>query len=608
MCEEVALHNSHQSKFRIPFGAVPKGTNVNIKILLGKESNVYLYIIDFNDKIHSVKMQSLYSEGEKILYSAEINTKDMIGTLGYYFSVEMQGKKFFYGNNEKILGGIGRVYYNNPIPYQITVYENQYVPQWYKEGIIYQIFVDRFCNGNDNRSINSPKKNSFIYANWEDKPMYIMNKEGKIERWDFFGGNLTGIIKKLDYLQELGISIIYLNPIFEAASCHKYDIGDYEKIDPMFGTEEDFVELCTKAKEKNIRIILDGVFSHTGMDSKYFNKEGNYKELGAYQSKESPYYDWYRFKNFPDDYECWWGIDTQPNVEELNPSYLEYMVTGENSVISKWTKLGASGWRLDVADELPDRFIEEIKKKIRSIDKEAVLIGEVWEDASNKVSYSEKRKYLYGRELDSITNYPLRNIIIKYVSGQIKSYEFVEKVLNLCENYPNHIFCSTMNILGSHDTERILTILNNDIKLLELALIMQMTLPGVPTVYYGDEVGLEGFQDPDNRKTFPWGKENNTIKNLYVKAINLRGNNKVLLKGDFKICYFCEYIIGYERNYEGFKILVLINSSDKDEVIYDEEVLKGKFLDATKVNRLIAEVIQLPLVVKAKGYLVLQEI
>ena len=412
--------------------------------------------------------------------------------------------------------------------------------------------------------------------------MYIRGAHGEIARWDFYGGNLRGVIEKIPYLSELGITIIYFNPIFESVSCHKYDVGDYEKIDRMLGSEEDFKELCIKAKKNGIRVILDGVFSHTGENSKYFNKFGNYDSVGAYQSKESKYYNWYRFFDFPDGYECWWGFKNQPNVDELNPGYLNYIVTGEDSIVARWLKMGASGWRLDVADELPDDFIELLKKRMKEVNKDSVLIGEVWEDASNKVSYSEQRRYLYGKELDSVTNYPLRDNIIRFTKGEIGSDQFVNRVKSIYENYPLDNFYSNMNLLGNHDTERIFTVLNEDEKLLEFAVAIQMFFPGVPLVYYGDEVGLSGGKDPYNRKAYPWGKENKEILNMYKRIIRFRNDNEVLKKGSFEIEDNNEVVV-IKREYKNKVIIILLNNLDEDKNIRIKEV-SNKGLTDTNDN------------------------
>ncbi|MDS0528485.1 glycoside hydrolase family 13 protein [Clostridium sp. SHJSY1] len=606
---DFAFHNSHKDQYRSPFGAVPIGTKINLKILVDKGVEVYLNLINFSGEKSFIKMNWEGDSGNRALFSTRLDTSRLIGMNRYYFSLKKDERYFYYGNNEYVLGGEGRVYHENPIPYQITVYEESYIPEWFQEGIIYQIFADRFCNGNKDGRINSRKENSFIYSSWNDEPMYIKDSKGNVLRWDFYGGNLQGVIEKLQYLEDLGVTILYFNPIFESASCHKYDVGDYEKIDSMLGSEEDFKELCIKAKEHGIKVILDGVFSHIGADSKYFNKFGNYNTVGAYQSKESPYYSWFRFKDYPDSYDCWWGFDNQPNVDELNPSYLNYIVTGENSIVAKWIKLGASGWRLDVADELPDKFIKMLKKRIREVDGESILVGEVWEDASNKVSYSERREYLFGKELDSVTNYPLRDYILKYTKGEIGGSEFISRVYSLYENYPRDNFYNTMNLLGNHDTERLLTILDKDIELLEFATVIQMTFPGVPLIYYGDEAGLLGGRDPSNRKPYPWGKENKKVYETYKKLISLRKKNDILLKGDFNIEQGENDIVIIKRTYKNKSILIILNNSQEDKTIKIKENINYNLKDIIEQEILNKEEgKRYNVKVKNKGYKILEEI
>lgn len=500
-------------------------------------------------------------------FNIDLDTKNFYGVINYYFEIFHENNTLYYGNNEEELGGLGNLYNENPKMYQITVYKERIVPKWYKEGIIYQIFVDRFFNGNHNGSLNSSKNNTFIYGSWLDDPMYIKDEEGKIKRWDFYGGNLKGVIEKLPYIKELGVNIIYMNPIFEAESCHKYDVGDYEKIDSMFGSNDDFIELCKVADKFGIKIILDGVFSHTGANSKYFNKLGTYDEIGAYQSKDSKYYKWYRFSEYPDKYESWWGFENQPNVEELEESYVKYIINGEDSIISKWMKLGAYGWRLDVADELPDEFIRLIKAKMLEVNSDSVLIGEVWEDASKKISYSERRKYFFGEELDSVTNYPLKDSIVGFITNAIGKNDFIKRIMSLYENYPHENFYSSMNLLGNHDTERILTLLNNDVKLLKLALAIQMTLPGVPLIYYGDEAGLCGGRDPENRKPYPWENINKDILELYKKFICIRNNEDILKSGSFKFIDTFEEVLIYQRELSQSKATIIVNAIGEERTI-----------------------------------------
>lgn len=564
-------HNSQDISFRKPFGAVRVDTKVELFLeVQGNIHEVFLNVIDFNNEMIRIPMNRISIEHGKERYSTVLEL-NKIGVILYYFSFEIDGNLIYYGNNEEQLGGEGQMYYHNPKGFQITVYEESVVPDWYKRGVIYQIFVDRFYNGNENGVISNPKKNSFIYGRWDDEPMYIKDSNGDIARWDFYGGNLKGVINRLDYLKSLGVTIIYFNPIFKASSNHKYNTGDYKKIDEMFGDEKIFKELCVKAKDRGIRIILDGVFSHTGQDSVYFNKFKSEKSLGAYESKDSPYYDWYRFYNYPDDYECWWGIKDLPNVNEMNPTYLDYIIRNKESVISKWMSFGVSGWRLDVADELPDEFIELLRDRVKRENIDGVVIGEVWEDASNKVSYGVKRRYFLGKELDSVTNYPMKNAIISFLRGDINSNRFSRIILSLKENYPKENFYSLMNILGNHDTERILTSLGEK-DLIYLALIIQMTMAGVPLIYYGDEAGLTGGKDPDNRKTFPWGKEDKEIFYMYKKMVSIRNGNEELIYGDIEFINSEEDILLFRRTLNNKYLYTAINRniSETREVILPE--------------------------------------
>ena len=602
------FHDSHNLELRNPFGAVSIGNKVRIRLWTSKRCLAYINLINFYNNQIEIQMNEIgwNDSVNNWIYEVEVDTSNNIGLIYYYFRVSYYGRNIIYGNNIESLGGIGQIYFNEPISYQITIYSKKDVPSWYREGIIYQIFVDRFFNGEEEGKVLNPKKNTFIYGNWDDSPMYIKDMSGNIVRWDFYGGNLLGVKKKLKYIKSLGVSVIYFNPIFDSPSCHKYDTGDYEKIDPMFGDEEIFKDLCREAEKLGMRIILDGVFSHTGSDSKYFNKFGNYDSLGAYQSLQSPYYRWYRFNDYPKLYETWWGFSNMPNVDELNPSYLDYIIRNKNSVIEKWLKLGAGGWRLDVADELPDEFIKILKKKLKEVKSDGVLIGEVWDDASNKVSYNRKREYLFGNELDSVTNYPLRQIILDLVRNYIGSKYFIRKYLSLKENYPKEYFYSTMNMLGNHDTERVLTMLNNNVNLLKEAVVIQMTLPGVPLIYYGDEAGLTGGKDPDNRKSYPWGKENKDILEFYKKISAIRVGEEALKSGEIEFLENNNGILGYERILNSDRIIIVVNMMEKEENILIDNI-DGDILDLLdKDKEYVVENRKINILIKAHEFIILK--
>lgn len=558
-------------KNKAPFGAIKINQGVRISVEANENYNlinIKWIILKDDNKVGEV---DLVKESKKY-YQGQFNEFNETGLYFYYFEVDIDengnNKKLFYGKNHED-GNVCEYLYEELNKYQITVHEDFEIPSWYKEGIMYNIFVDRFNNGNINKKPSNPKKNSFIYANWSDTPMYIKDTNGEIIRWDFHGGNLRGIIDKLPYLSKIGVSIIYLSPIFESSSNHKYTTGDYKTIDPMFGDEEILKELIEKAKKRGINIILDGVFSHTGADSKYFNKFGNYDELGAYQSKDSKYSSWYTFNEFPDDYKCWWGIKDLPNVNELDKNYMDYIIYDEDSVINKWTSMGIKGWRLDVADELPTKFIKELRKELKKNDPQSILVGEVWEDASNKISYNERRNYFVGDQLDSVMGYPFRENIVSFLKGNITSRQLNNKFMTIKENYPKESFKANLNLISSHDVTRIKTELNYDEAKIRLAVATQMTFEGVPYIYYGDEAGLCGGTDPDNRKTYPWKNEDKDMIEFYKESINTRKKYNVLTNGDTEfIDTNDDDVFGYIRfNDNNEKILILINRSLENKKI-----------------------------------------
>ncbi len=579
-------HNSQSLFYRIPFGAVTNETEVTIRIFIsdfGIPKRIQL-VCSFKDKTEYFNMAYLQSVADGCVYEAKIPPRHDTGLIRYHFEIESNEELIYYGNNEKALGGLGKCYKTeNFNRYQITIYDKDYkTPDWWKESICYQIFPDRFYNGNENGEFLGDRSD-IIKRNWGDQPFYKAEQfGGEYLANDFFGGNLLGIEKKLPYLKELGISSIYLNPIFKAYSNHKYDTGDYKTIDPMFGTEEDFIRLTKKAESLGIRIILDGVFNHTGSNSLYFNKNGEYDSIGAYQSENSPYADWYRFFEYPNKYESWWGIETLPQIEENSESFQKYLMTDEDSVVKKWLKLGASGWRLDVVDETPDFFVKILRREIKSLSPDSVIIGEVWEDASNKVAYGEERQYFMGEELDSVMNYPLRRALISFIMGDLNADGFHAEIMRLKENYPAPSFYACLNFLSSHDTERILTVMSGKIaqnkdeqaehflsqdekslassRLLPL-IAMQMTLPGVPTIFYGDEAGIIGYRDPFCRATYPWGNEDTEILDHYKKFIKLRNENSVFSNGEFETVYKHENGYGFIRYNENDAFVVLINSA-----------------------------------------------
>lgn len=594
-------HISRESFFRSPYGAVPCESKVRVRLSVrgaGIPHSVrVIYKIEGSEE--SLRdMPYVFSVQDVSIYEAELVMPKIPCLVWYFFEVANESGIVYYGNNCENLGGKGEAFDKKPENlFQITVYDKAYkTPEWFKHSVAYQIFPDRFFNGNENGEFLG-NRDDIIKRNWGETPFYKAEQfGGQYKANDFFGGNLEGIIKKLPYLEELGITVIYLNPIFKAASNHKYDTGDYEEIDPMFGDEKTFSRLCEEAKKHGIRIILDGVFNHTGDNSKYFNKYGEYDSVGAYQSEESPYYEWFNFTKFPDEYESWWGMTTLPQVNEKSNALREYLLTGENSVIKKWIRLGASGWRLDVVDELPDFFVKELCREVKKVNPEAVIIGEVWEDASNKVAYGERREYFYGDELDSVMNYPLRNAFIDAALCRIDAKEFERRIMSISENYPKPAFDSLLNIISSHDVERITTLMggvptrhevDRDFqatfrlegealaaarKKVKLIMGLVMTMPGVPCLFYGDELGVQGYGDPFCRSCFEWDRMDEIdpgeeMRSWVKRLISLRKSADAFSVGEFKTVYAIENTYAYLRSDNEKDYMIIANFADYDSHI-----------------------------------------
>lgn len=573
--------NSRKIECKSPYGAVKCGEKLSLHFPIASWVIVdkMFVFIRLGDVSTPVEMRFEKSENGFSVYTADY-VFDVAGIYYYRFEMRNRDGVWYYGrgeNGESVCG-------ENLPEWQLTVYKSSYkTPDFAKGNIIYHIFVDRF-----NRADGVKTKRKYrLHESFSESPE-VVSADGKYYADDFFGGNFNGIREKLDYLEELGVGIIYLSPIFKAYSNHRYDTGDYLKVDELLGTEDDFKRLLDAAHEKGMKIILDGVFNHSGADSLYFNKFGTYDSLGAYQSKSSPYYDWYYFKKFPDEYACWWGCDNVPDLNKSNKDY-RALVFGKNGVVEKWQKLGADGWRLDVVDELPIDFVNLLIKKIKSVNKDALVIGEVWEDASTKVSYGELRPYLLGDQLDGTMNYPFMNAIIAYVRDGDEKF-FKDTVQSILENYPKETVYCLMNSLDTHDTVRIINALS-DVrahgwskthklgyklpdseyekakKKLYLASVLQFTLPGIPSIFYGDEAGLQGFDDPINRRPYPWGSEDKEILAHYKKLGRIRRENRAVFSGGFNMRDENGFV-AYERAGGDDEILIAVNAGADDKTLF----------------------------------------
>lgn len=541
------IHDPFSLLFRDPVGAVPAGHTLTLRARL-TGSGLFSLILVHPDG----RSEKLPAKKETEGICASLRPEET-GLYHYAFYADTDGGRCFGPAGENGGETPGSLW-------PLTVYDPAfYTPVWFRDSVCYQIFPDRFHKSENADPEKRAEKHRekqrrvFLHEDWSEEPLSEPRPgEKEYEPDDYFGGDLRGIEEKLPYLKELGIECLYLNPIFEADSNHRYNTADYGRTDPLLGTEEDLISLTEKAKEQGIGILLDGVFSHTGADSRYFDKKGTYGH-GAYHDSESPYHNWYRFDRWPDDYECWWGFKTLPNVEETDPSYGAF-IHGEEGVLAHWQAAGAKGWRLDVADELPEAFIRDIRKRVKKEDPEAVLLGEVWEDASDKEGPEGRRTYVDGQELDGCMNYPLRKAVLRFLNGEADAYECTRALLDLYTHYPRPFYEACLNLISSHDEVRALSYLSGapdryktgrkeqgafvptkealarGKKLFLAATALQMALPGVPCIYYGDEAGLTGMGDPFNRRTYPWGREDKDLLETVKRLCGLRNETAALHK------------------------------------------------------------------------------
>lgn len=562
-------------------GAVSDDQNLKFKIKLSGAKTCHLILRCDEGAETSYKMKK-YSEG----FSIALNPLEK-GL--YWYSFLADGIKI--GKGWFGFGEIGQY----TLDFELLVYDNnQSYPKDFCGGVMYQIMPDRFCKEKG----FGDSKGKRIRKDWGGTPEY-KPVNGKIKNDDFFGGNFEGIRSKLNYLKELGVTRVYLNPIFEANSNHRYDTGDYMKFDKLLGSDDDFRNLIRSGKENGIEFIIDGVFNHTGDDSVYFNKYGNYNSIGAYNSKESPYYNWFIFQDYPDKYTSWWGIDILPTINKNCIEYEEF-ITGENGVLDRCLKMGVNGVRLDVVDEIPDSFVKKITQRVKAYGNDKIVIGEVWEDATNKIAYGERRKYFQGGELDSVMNYPLKNAIIDYVVTG-KADTLYKTIREQIDNYPAHSLSCMMNILGTHDTPRIITVLGKrgnikqkreemgnealssseyelGVKGLKCASLLQYTLYGVPCIYYGDEIGMEGNKDPFNRRCFNWEGCDESLLNWYKFLGELRKKVPALKEGRLTNLKICDGVITFTRQDGESMITIAINCGDR---VYDISV-KGYEREITR--------------------------
>ena len=587
------LYDSKKTEYKTPFGTLRPEQDCTLHIHIPTEI-----------KTTAVECIVNWEDG-KLAKTFPLTLEKQVGPYDVFagtFSLAQKGLYFYYFRITTVTGAFRLFKYGDDTNmeagdcWQLSCIPADFVtPDWAKGAVIYQVFPDRFYKSGD-CDLTGKLEPYTVHKSWNEEVDWRPNEKGEVLNNDFYGGNFRGITEKMDYIASLGTEILYLNPISKSFSSHRYDTGDYKTPDPMLGTMEDFRAMCDAAHARGIKVVLDGVYSHTGSDSLYFNRKGNFPGVGAYQSKDSEFYSWYMFKEWPNRYTSWWNFDTLPTVNKSNPDFIDYIIEGEDSVVAYWLRNGADGFRLDVVDELPDEFVLKLKNRIRAIRPDALLIGEVWEDASNKCAYGVRRRYFVDGILDSAMNYPFRTAILNFVRGWDSGAALQNAVMTIAENYPPQVLCCNMNMLGTHDTPRILTALVDNfegsreqqaerflsrnqyaqaMERLVLASFLQYTLPGCPSLYYGDEAGMEGHKDPFNRRPYPWGRAEAELLEHFRRLGALRKENEALRFGDVAFFRADHQMIGFSRSYQGKTVKVYMNRGTDQWQIPNGKMLLG---------------------------------
>lgn len=602
------LFNSRNPHYKEPFGTLTEGETCTLRIQIPvycQTREVQCRILQENmSPRESIDLHLAETVAPYETWTCSFTLKEP-GLYFYYFQITTENESF------KLLRQGEDTNMESGDYWQLSsITREASVPRWAKGAVIYQVFPDRFAKAGK-CDLTGKLEPYTVHRRWNEEVHWQPTEKGEVLNNDFFGGNFKGITEKMPYIASLGVTILYLNPISKSFSNHRYDTGDYKTPDPMLGTLEDFREMCARAHEHGIRVILDGVYSHTGSDSLYFDKNGTFGGHGAYTDPQSPYVSWYQFRNYPTSYKSWWDFDTLPCIDKTNPSYMDYIIDAEDSVVAHWLNLGADGFRLDVADELPDAFILRLKRRIREIKPDALLMGEVWEDASNKVAYGQRRRYFVDGELDSVMNYPFRKAVIDFVRQRDDGKSFKETVMNVVENYPADVMACCMNLLGTHDTPRILTALMDDFEgsrgeqahrhlspgqllvakeRLRMASFLQFCLPGAPSVYYGDEAGMEGYRDPFNRRTYPWDREDRELLAHFRRLGAMRKDNPAFSGSVIEFFTASEGQLGFLRVADGEipqRVEVYVNHSGDPWEIPSGRILLGHNMETVAPDTLV---------------------
>lgn len=647
-------HDSRDPLYRTPGGAVPAGTPVLIRFRTfhNDVTAVSLRLFDLDLGVQQIIPMELaasevscYQDGleeSSCDFWQVVLNRENPNNLWYRFIVSDGSDTDYYADNTPALdGGLGATT-DDVIDqsYALMYYDPSFAtPDWARSASIYQIFPDRFRNG---RSNNDPRTGDVRYDDPVLRLQWDVLPEGYCRHYadaatncpwrfdstppdwspliegprgrDYYAGDLRGVDQQLDYLQSLGVDTIYFNPVFDAGSNHGYDTQNYYQIDPYFGNQQDWENLVKHAQQRGMRIVLDGVFNHLSSDSPIFDRYHHYPEVGACESLSSPYRSWFSFHDVPAGtgpcvgstgapnsavYDGWFGFDTIPVINKSLPEVQEYFLTGENSVSKYWLEQGASGWRLDVSGDpsFPDGYWESFRQATKSTRPDSLLISETWQKDSTLL------RILRGDRLDTTMNYRFRDAVVGLLAPQsfdakgfadsgriLAPSEFAARMESIREDYPDAVFYTLMNLLDSHDTERIRWTLTpgsetradkeiNAASVAEgkqrqrLASLIQFTVPGAPTVFYGDEVGLTGDDDPDDRRTYPWadrgGSPDQNLFSHYQTLNSLRRQNTVLVNGDFRMLLADDAAetVAYGRKTTSAAAVVIVNRGGSTQAV-----------------------------------------
>jgi glycosidase/fibronectin type 3 domain-containing protein len=641
-------HDSRDPLYRAPGGAVPAGTPVTLRLRTFHNDvtavQLRVYDLNANGQVFYA-MQPAATDVSCYQAGLENRTCDFWATtlpnaapdnLWYRFIITDGTKTAYYADNTPALDGGPGAMSDTVVDqsYALMVYEPKFsAPAWAKNAVIYQIFPDRFRNGRANNDPHTgdvryddpvlklpwgtlPEGYCRNYADgatncpwrFDDMPPKDSPSKEQPRGRDYMGGDLKGVDQQLDYLKSLGVNTLYFNPIFDAGSDHGYDTQDYYKIDPYFGTQKDWENLVKHANQLGMRIMLDGVYNHMSSDSPFFDRYGHYESNGACESPKSPYRSWFTFHDVAEGagtcadsqgraksatYDGWFGFDSIPVLTKTNAEVQKYFITNPDSVAKHWLDQGAAAWRMDVMGDasFPDGYWEAFRAAVKTTRPDALIIGELWQKDSTLL------RYLRGDRADATMNYRLRDAVLGLLapgpfdskgfadSGHpIAPSEFAARLMSMREDYADPTYYSLMNLLDSHDTERVLWTLTPGAatradkeqnagnvaegkQRQQLASLIQFTVPGAPTIYYGDEVGMTGADDPDDRRTYPWadlgGNPDMSMFKHYQTLASLRSQIPALTSGDMRVLLTDDAngVVAYGRATTSQAAITVINRS-----------------------------------------------